>query len=87
MGQVVYLLCALMSVVCAAMLWRGYLKTRTHLLLWSSLCFGFLALNNINLFIDLVLLPDVDISGVFWRNLLASIAGMLLIFGLVWEVT
>lgn len=86
MAETVYGLCALMSVVCAIMLFRGYRATRTQLLLWSSLCFGFVALNNIFLFFDLVVFPDLDLHGPFWRNFLGATAGSLMLFGLIWEV-
>lgn len=87
MVEVVYLLCAIMSVVCAYLLFRGYQDGKTRLLLWSSLCFGFLAITNITLVVDLVIFPQLDFSGVIWRNLTGAIAGCLLLFGLIWEVT
>jgi len=83
MAEVIYLLCVATSVVCAALLLRGYRTTRTRLLLWSSLCFVGLALNNVLLFVDLVLVPQVDLS---IPRTLAALAGMaILVFGLVWE--
>jgi hypothetical protein len=87
MAEGVYLLCAIASVLCAFMLFKGYLKGRSQLLLWSSLCFGFLAANNVMLFVDLVLIPDVEFGGIMWRNLLGATAGSLLLFGLIWELT
>ncbi|MGE4208654.1 MAG: DUF5985 family protein [Oligoflexales bacterium] len=76
-----------MSVVCTFLLLRGYRQSKSHLLLWSGLCFVGLALNNVVLFIDMVILPDANIQGAFWRNLLSSISGSLLLFGLIWELT
>lgn len=87
MAEGVYLLCAIASVICAGMLFRGYLSGRAQLLLWSSLCFGCIAANNVMLFVDLVLLPDLDFAGIIWRNALSALAGSLLLFGLVWELT
>lgn len=87
MAEGVYLLCAFASVISATMLFRGYLKGRSQLLLWSSLCFGFLAANNVMLFVDVVLLPNIDFGGIIWRNMLGAVAGSLLLFGLVWELT
>lgn len=87
MAEGVYLLCAIASVLCAFLLFKGYLKSRTQLLLWSSLCFGFLAANNVMLVIDLVLLPNIEFGGIIWRNALGAVAGSLLLFGLVWELT
>ena len=87
MVETVYILCALMSIACAGFLLRGYLDTRSQLLLWSSICFGFLALNNIILFFDLVIFTQIDFEGVLWRNSMSAIAGSTLLFGLIWEWT
>lgn len=83
MAEVVYVLCALASIACAALLLRGYLANRTRLLFWSSLCFFGLAINNVLLFVDLVLIPDVDLALV--RAAVAVAALMVLILGLIWE--
>jgi hypothetical protein len=84
MAEAVYVLCAVTSIVCAAMLLRGYRATRTRLLFWASLCFVFLAINNVILYLDLVVLPPrIDL---FWyRNVAALIGMLLLVFGLTWE--
>jgi hypothetical protein len=83
-AQVVYLLCALTSVACAVLLVRSYLAARTRLLLWSSLCFAGLAINNSALFLDsVVALPP---ESVFFRTAVALVAVGVLIYGLVWEV-
>ena len=87
MAEGVYVLCALMSIACAVMLMRGYSRARSHLLLWSSLCFLGLALNNAVLFLDMLVFPDVEFNGAFWRNLLSASSGSLLLFGLIWELT
>ena len=42
-ATIVYVLCFLTSVACAWLLGRSYQRGRTRLLLWSSVCFGFLA--------------------------------------------
>jgi hypothetical protein len=86
MAEIVYVLCAGCSVLCASVLLRGHGQTRSHLLLWSSVCFGLLALNNVILVVDMVLLPDVDFGGGFFRNLTGAVAGFLLLFGLIWEL-
>jgi len=79
----VYALCALTSVACAVLLLRRYRSSRTRLLFWASLCFLGFALNNIMLFVDLVLLPHVDLF--FWRTVPALIGVTLFIYGLIWE--
>lgn len=81
MAQIVYILATATSLACAIMLWRGYARSGTKLLLWSSFCFFGLALNNVLLFVDLVLVPEMDLS--LWRNL-AALAGLtLLLYGLI----
>lgn len=86
-AKVVYLLCALGSFTCAIMLVRGYFTTRTKLLLWSSLCFVGLAINNAFLFVDVIVFPDVDLFGTYWRNLIGAVSGGILLGGLIWELT
>jgi len=83
MAEAVYLLCAITSIVCAAMLFSGYRANRTRLLFWSSLCFAGLAMNNILLFLDLIIVPNVDLS--LWRSGVALAAMILLLYGLIWE--
>lgn len=82
MDNVVYVLCALTSLACCVLLWRGYRRWSERLLFWGSLCFGGLFLNNVMLVID-VNYPPVDLA--FWR-LLPALAGVcLLIYGMVDE--
>jgi hypothetical protein len=54
-----------------------------RLLLWTSLCFVALALNNALLFADVVLVPGVDLS--LWRNAAALVGLLVLLHGLVWD--
>ena len=84
MTSAVYILCAATSAVCAVLLLRGYARSRARFLLWSSLCFVGLGLNNIVLVIDKVVFPtEVDLS--LWRTV-PAIAGLaLLMYGLVWD--
>ena len=84
MAEAIYILCAITSILCAVLLLRGYRATRTRLLFWASLCFGFLAINNVILYFDLVILPpQIDL---FWYRNVAALIGMLaLVFGLTWE--
>lgn len=83
MATIVYALCGLTSVACAVLLLRGYLATRARLLLWGGLCFVGLAINNVVLFIDLSVVPEVDLS--VWRSLPTLVGLLVLIYGLVWE--
>jgi Family of unknown function (DUF5985) len=83
MGIAVYLLSAGASLLCALLLTRGYRVTRTPLLFWGALCFfGFAAANSL-LFIDLVLMPNLDLAA--WRSGVTLVAVGFLIYGLIFE--
>lgn len=83
MAESVYILCMLTSSVCAYLLLRSYRENRSRLLMWSSLCFIGLAINNMLLFADLVVAPLVDLS--FLRNITAVGALGVLLIGLVFD--
>ena len=83
MDKAIYTLCTLTALACAWLLLRGYLRTRFRLLLWSGLCFLGLTANNVLLVLDKLVLPDVDLST--WRLLVALVAVLLLVTGLVME--
>ena len=80
---VVYILCLLTSAACAWLLGRSYRLNRTPLLLWSSVCFGFLAANNLVLILDLLVYPGLDLRIV--RLGLALAAVMSLIWAFIWQ--
>lgn len=82
-GLIVYGLCVVTSAICAALLLRGYFRNRVPLLLWSGLCFAGLTLNNVLLFIDVHVVPLIDLSA--WRTLPALIGVLLLLYGMIWE--
>jgi hypothetical protein len=79
----VYILGAVTTLLCGVLLLRGYLGARKKLLLWSACCFFGLAISNLLVFVDLVLLPQIDLY--FWRLFTASIAMLILLWGLIWE--
>jgi hypothetical protein len=83
MGPAVYVLGALTTLACGILLLRGYFRGRNRLLLWSAMCFLGLAISNALVFVDLVLLPNVDLY--FWRLLTAAVAMAVLMYGLIWE--
>ena len=80
----VYILCFLTSAACAWLLGRSYQKSRAPLLLWSSVCFVFLALNNLVLVLDLLVLPTLDLR--LLRLVLALAASCSLLFGFIWKI-
>ena len=83
MGPAVYILGTLTTLACAVLLLRGFAGSRKRLLLWSGLCFVGLTIANALRFIDLVILPDVDLY--IWRLLAAAIAMSILLYGLIWD--
>ena len=83
MAEAVYILCALTSLACAVLLLRGYARRRTGLLLWSGLCFTGFFVNNTMLFLDKVVITEVDLG--ILRALSGLIGLMFLVYGLVSE--
>jgi hypothetical protein len=83
---VVFVLCFLTSEACAWLLGRRYSKKGCGLLLWSSICFVFLALNNLALVLDLVIWPSPELDLRLPRLLLALAACCSLLFGFIWKV-
>jgi hypothetical protein len=83
LGTVVYLLCLLTSAVCAFLLVRSYLRQREPLLLGTSLCFILLALNNLFVVMDILVLPDLDLRALRQAASLAAVC--VLIYSFVWR--
>ena len=79
MAEAVYGLCALTSLGCAVLLVRAYQRSRVKLLMASSLCFAGLTVNNVLLFVDLAMLPEVDLSVA--RSVVAFVAVLVLVVG------
>ena len=83
MAHAIYVLCAVTATLCAFLLLRGYATSRARLLLWGGLCFVGLALNNIVLIVDRMVLADADLTLV---RMLPAIAGVsALLYGLIRE--
>lgn len=83
MTTAVYVLCALTSLACTWLLLRAYLASPTRLLLWSSICFAFLAVNNVVLVLDLAVWESADLSSV--RSLSGFLGIATLLLGLIWD--
>jgi len=79
----VYMFFFVTCAVCAGLLVRSWLKTRTRLILWIAISFVLLAANKFCLFADTTLFPGLDLSG--YRTVSALAAAAVLIFGLIWE--
>lgn len=82
-AAVVYALCAATSLACAILLYRGYRRSASRLLLWSALCFAGMFLNNAMLIVDFRILPGHDLS--VWRTLPALAGISFLLYGLIAE--
>lgn len=84
MSTAVFGLCAVTSIVCALLLWRGWRRSRARLLLWTSLGFVGFAVNNVMLFVDELIVPERDLQIVRSSSGFAAFA--VLLFGLIWDV-
>ena len=83
MPTVIYGLCAVIALTCAGLLVRAWRATRYRLLLWTALCFAALTANNVLLFMDKIVFPDMDLSLV--RTITALIGMSILLYGLIWD--
>ena len=80
---VLTLLAALTSLTCMVLLFRAYAANGVRLLLWSALCFVCLTTNNVLLFFDLAVFPDLNLR---LYRIIAAFAGVLfLLYGFLWE--
>lgn len=83
MPSLVYGLCAATSLFCAALVFSHYQRRNDRILLWVLLAFCGLVVNNLLLFLDLVVAPALDLS--LARSVSAAAALTLLLFGLIWD--
>ena len=83
LDSVIYLLCVITSLLCAGLLIRAYRRARARLLIWAGICFAMLALNNLVLAVDVVLLPENDLT--MFRIITALIAVSVLLYGFIWD--
>lgn len=85
MPGLVYVLCAITSVASAFLLWRSARGSASRLLMWSSLCFVGMAVNNVLLFVSAVTPPTVDLEPA--ANASALLSVVVLLVGLIWDAT
>lgn len=83
MSSALYILTCVTTLLCAALLLRAWARVRRRLLLWSGLCFLGLTVANLFVFLDLIVLRDVDLFT--FRLGATALAMLLLMFGLIWE--
>jgi hypothetical protein len=79
-----FLVALLTSLACCVLLFRAYLQSRLQILLWSALCFVGLTVNNLLVFVDLVVLPDaIDLR--IYRNAAALVGMLFMLYGFIRE--
>ncbi len=83
MASIVYILCALTSLSCAILLFRGYSANKFRLLFWSGIGFTGFTLNNILLFLDETVIHHIDLSIV--RTIPGAIGVIIMVYGLITE--
>ena len=68
----------------APICWRAPIAAgRTKLLIWSALCFALLAISNLVLAADVLLLPTIDLTVVRLDDVTGR--GCVLLYGFIWE--
>lgn len=78
-----YAIAVASSCTCAALLLRAYLHRRVRLLMWSAICFVGLSINNLALFVDLVVFPQIDLR---LARLIPALLGMMcLLYGFIFD--
>ena len=83
MGPAVNILGSLTTLGCAILLLKGYLRGKKRLLLWSALCFFGLTISNFLIFVDLVVVPDINLYDLRLGTTLLSMT--VLLCGLIWD--
>lgn len=81
----IYILCAVTCLGCAALLLRGNVRKRDGLRFWTALCFVAMAVNHVLLYLNFIVLPDVEL--LFVARIAMLIGVVLLNFGLIWHST
>lgn len=78
-----YAIAVASSCTCAVLLLRAYLHRRVRLLMWTAICFVGLSINNLALFVDLVVFPQIDLQLV---RLIPALLGMMcLLYGFIFD--
>lgn len=81
MSFFVYALCAVTSFCCCALLLRQHKREPGELLFHSAIAFLCFAAGNLLLFIDRIVMPQIDLR--FWRNAVSLLGVSLLLLGLM----
>jgi hypothetical protein len=81
MAQTIYILGALTCLLCTVLLLKRWMATKLGLLFWSGICFLTLTMANILLFVDRILVPQVDLAVL--RHIVTLLAIAFMLFGLI----
>lgn len=82
MAAVVYSLCGLTALLCAFLLLRAFVHTRSRVLWWSGLCFCGLTVSNAVLVLDKLVYTEIDLQP--WRLAATLVSMLLLLYGLLY---
>ena len=82
-AEAIYLLCGATALLAALLLLRQYRLSRSPLLLWSFVGFVGLTINNVLVYVDLIVVQSVDLS--LARTLAGAVGLLALLYGLIWE--
>ena len=81
MAETVYIVCAITSLLCSVLLLKRYGQSRSDLLLWSGVAFLCFTIAGILLFVDLALVPQMDLM--MYRNLTTLAGVLVLLYALI----
>jgi len=81
MAEAVYILCALTSGTCAALLLRHYRRSNVALVMWTGICFVAFTIANVLLFVDRVVAPSQDL--LVWRLSISLFGAAVLLYELI----
>jgi hypothetical protein len=81
-ATIVYTLCGLTALLCAALLLRAFQRTHARVLWWSGLCFCGLTVSNALLLLDKLVYTDIDLQPLRLSATLLSL--LLLLYGLLY---
>jgi hypothetical protein len=82
MAIAVCVLGAIVTLLCALLLLRGYARGRRRLLLWSGLCFVGLTLSNVVLVYDVATVNGTLYDVRLW---ITAVAMTALMYGMIWD--
>lgn len=77
----IYILCTLLSGGCSYLLFKAFREKKFKILFWSSCGFLGFSINNLMLFIDLIVINSADLS--VWRTIPALVGVVTLLYGLI----